>query len=185
MLEFKDWLQERWEKIGYEECPDHLLKAFVSGEPSDLPVGIIGEWNTYKRGNAAPETARRLRDPEPQAQTGDLHKSMLNFRDWLRERWEKIGYEECPQHLLKAFKSGEPTDLPVGVIGEWNTYKRGNDPVERERRLNDPSLNAEVWDIHVERMHKFGRSRWEGRMYYIGERGGLYYLSDSGGRVYV
>jgi len=111
--------------------------------------------------------------------------SMLEFKDWLRERWEKIGYEECPEHLLKAFESGNPLDLPVGIIGEWNTYRRGNDPVERQRRLNDPSLNAEVWEIHIERLQRFRCSRWQGRMYHVGERGGLYYISDSGSRVYV
>ena len=59
---------------------------------------------------------------------------MLDFKDWLKDRWEQIGYEECPEHLLKALKTGNPVDLPVGVIGEWNTYRRGNDPAEREQR---------------------------------------------------
>jgi hypothetical protein len=185
MLDFKDWLKERWERIGYEECPEHLLRAFESGDPIDLPVGVIGEWNTNRRGNTTADRARRLVDPETKVQTGDLHESMLNFRDWLHERWSKIGYEECPEHLLKAFESGHPTYLPVGIIGEWNTYRRGNDPVERERRLNDPSLNAEVWDIHIERLQRYRCSRWQGRMYHVGENGGLYYLSNSGGRVYV
>ena len=175
MIEFKDWLRERWEKIGYEECPDHLRKAFKSGNPIDLPFGIGGEWNTYKRLNQPPPPSQRQSDPQISAQ----------LRDWLKERWETIGFTECPEHLLDAFESGEPSDLPVLIKGEWNVYRRMSDPVEREKRLNDPSLNAEIWEIHIERLRRFRCSTWQGRMYFLGKRGGLYYICDSGSRVYV
>lgn len=110
---------------------------------------------------------------------------MKDFSEWLQSRWKAIGYTSCPEHLRKAQKTGDPKDLPVAIWPEWLAYCREHNHAERERRLADPDLNAEVWEDHLERLRKFRRSRWAGDMYFVGERGGYYRIGRTGRREYL
>ena len=110
---------------------------------------------------------------------------MRPFKEWLERRWSEIGYTSCPDHLLKAQRTGDPKDLPTMVWPDWLAYCREHDYEERARRLADPDLNAEVWEDHLERLRKFGRSRWGGDMYFVGERGGYYRIGGTGRREYL
>lgn len=110
---------------------------------------------------------------------------MKAFAEWLQDRWQAIGYSSCPDHLKKAEKTGDPKDLPAAVWPEWLAYCRENNRAERDRRLGDPDLNAEIWEDHLDRLRRFGRSRWEGEMYFVGARGGHYRIGGTGRREYI
>lgn len=110
----------------------------------------------------------------------------LNFSDWLEGRWKDCSlYESCPEYLKKAEATGDPKDLPLIVWPEWLEYRNENDAEQRNRRRRDPDLNAEVWGDHMHRMKKYRRSRWNGVMYFLGERGGIYLINGSGRREYL
>ena len=121
--------------------------------------------------------------------TDDLNQSdlkPLSFPKWLERRWKDCGlYASCPEYLRKAETTGDPKDLPLTVWPEWLDYRRENNAEERNRRRKNPELNAEVWDDHMYRLIKFGRSRWNGEMYFAGERGGLYRINRTGRREYL
>lgn len=110
----------------------------------------------------------------------------INFSNWLEGRWKESGlYESCPEYLKKAEATGDPKDLPLTVWPEWLAYRNENDAEERNRRRKNPELNADVWEDHVYRMTKYRRSRWQGEMYFVGERGGVYRINAAGRREYL
>ena len=67
----------------------------------------------------------------------------------------------------------------------------------REKEIKDtlkecklkPDLNLaidgdEAFQIHMQRLEKFGQSRYFGETYYVGKQGGIYTLSANGSRNY-
>ena len=51
----------------------------------------------------------------------------------------------------------------------------------------DPSINIssnEYFEVHIERLQKFGKSDYQGITYYMGSKGGIYTLSANGSRNY-
>ena len=42
----------------------------------------------------------------------------------------------------------------------------------------------EAFQIHMERLEKFGQSRYFGETYYVGKQGGIFILSAYGSRNY-
>jgi len=65
--------------------------------------------------------------------------------------------------------------------------KCSKDPDLDIRTFQDPDKNESwnnSWDIHMERLVEFGRSKYFGKMYYLGKRGGIYTLSADGSRNY-
>ena len=62
---------------------------------------------------------------------------------------------------------------------------------EKEYRQNlmaDPYINIEsdkYFGIHQNRMREHRASAYQGRIYYLGKKGGLYYRSSTGTRIYL
>ena len=62
---------------------------------------------------------------------------------------------------------------------------------EKEYRQNlmaDPYLNIEsdkYFGIHQNRLREHRASAYQGRIYYLGKKGGLYYRSSTGTRIYI
>ena len=62
---------------------------------------------------------------------------------------------------------------------------------EKEYRLNlmaDPYINIEsdkYFGIHQNRLREHRASAYQGRIYYLGKKGGLYYRSSTGTRIYL
>ena len=62
---------------------------------------------------------------------------------------------------------------------------------EKEYRQNlmaDPYLNIEsdkYFGIHQNRLREHRASAYQGRIYYLGKKGGLYYRSTTGTRIYL
>ena len=51
----------------------------------------------------------------------------------------------------------------------------------------DPLINIssnEYFEVHMERLQKYGKSQYQGMTYYMGSKGGIYTLSASGSRNY-
>ena len=53
-----------------------------------------------------------------------------------------------------------------------------------EDALANPSLDTNTWEVFIERLERYGRSKYQGEMHYLGKKGGIYVLSASGRRVY-
>ena len=62
---------------------------------------------------------------------------------------------------------------------------------EKEYRQNlmaDPYINIEsdkYFGIHQNRLREHRASAYQGRIYYLGKKGGLYYRSSKGTRIYI
>ena len=62
---------------------------------------------------------------------------------------------------------------------------------EREYRQNlmaDPYINIEsdkYFGIHQNRLREHRASAYQGRIYFLGKKGGLYYRSSTGTRIYL
>ncbi len=48
----------------------------------------------------------------------------------------------------------------------------------------NPDINTINWDLHKNRLKRFGRSQYKGLTFFINEKGKIYYLSDEDNEVY-
>ena len=56
-------------------------------------------------------------------------------------------------------------------------------PTEKEEE-NNPDINTKNWDIHKNRLIKFGRSQYKGLTFFVSSEDRIYYLSKEGNKVY-
>ena len=54
---------------------------------------------------------------------------------------------------------------------------------EKEEEYN-PDINTKNWDIHKNRLIKFGRSQYKGLTFFVSSEDRIYYLSAKGNKVY-
>ena len=55
-------------------------------------------------------------------------------------------------------------------------------PDNLKEELN-PDINTLNWDLHKNRLKRFGRSQYKGLTFFINEQGKIYYLSKEGNKV--
>ena len=48
----------------------------------------------------------------------------------------------------------------------------------------NPDLNTNNWDLHKNRLKKFGRSQYKGLTFFVSSENRIYYLSEEGDKVY-
>ena len=56
-------------------------------------------------------------------------------------------------------------------------------PDNLKEELN-PDINTINWDLHKNRLKRFGRSQYKGLTFFINEQGKIYYLTKEGNKVY-
>ena len=56
-------------------------------------------------------------------------------------------------------------------------------PTEKEEVYN-PDINTKNWDLHKNRLSKFGRSQYKGLTFFVSSEDRIYYLSKKGNKVY-
>jgi len=56
-------------------------------------------------------------------------------------------------------------------------------PPEKEEEYN-PDINTVNWDLHKNRLFKFGRSQYKGLTFFVSSEDRIYYLSKEGDKVY-
>ena len=56
-------------------------------------------------------------------------------------------------------------------------------PREKEEEYN-PDINTKNWDLHKNRLIKFGRSQYKGLTFFVSSEDRIYYLSKEGNKVY-
>ena len=56
-------------------------------------------------------------------------------------------------------------------------------PTEKEQEYN-PDINTKNWDLHKNRLIKFGRSQYKGLTFFVSSEDRIYYLSKEGNKVY-
>ena len=49
---------------------------------------------------------------------------------------------------------------------------------------NNPDINTKNWDLHKNRLSKFGRSQYKGLTFFVSSEDRIYYLSKEGNKVY-
>ena len=54
---------------------------------------------------------------------------------------------------------------------------------EKEEEYN-PDINTKNWDLHKNRLIKFGRSQYKGLTFFVSSEDRIYYLSKEGNKVY-
>ena len=55
-------------------------------------------------------------------------------------------------------------------------------PVKEEK--DDPDVNTKNWDLHKNRLIKFGRSQYKGLTFFVSLEDRIYYISKEGNKVY-
>ena len=55
-------------------------------------------------------------------------------------------------------------------------------PVKEEK--DDPDVNTKNWDLHKNRLIKFGRSQYKGLTFFLSSEDRIYYISEEGTKVY-
>ena len=48
----------------------------------------------------------------------------------------------------------------------------------------DPDINTKNWDLHKNRLIKFGRSQYKGLTFFVSSEDRIYYVSKEGNKVY-
>ena len=48
----------------------------------------------------------------------------------------------------------------------------------------NPDINTNNWDLHKNRLKKFGRSQYNGLTFFISSEDRIYYLSEKGTKIY-
>ena len=56
-------------------------------------------------------------------------------------------------------------------------------PTVKEEEFN-PDINTKNWDIHKNRLIKFGRSQYKGLTFFVSSEDRIYYFSKEGNKVY-
>ena len=106
----------------------------------------------------------------------------------LEKQRQKSDYEKW----LKDNPEYDPKNDPVA-----HDYLKDKRPkplstrekLEREfiKKRNNPDLNLfldQDFELHLKRLRLYGRSKWNGETYFMGQRGGIYTISANGTRNY-
>ena len=56
-------------------------------------------------------------------------------------------------------------------------------PTVKEEEYN-PDINTKNWDLHKNRLIKFGRSQYKGLTFFVSSENRIYYFSKEGNKVY-
>ena len=56
-------------------------------------------------------------------------------------------------------------------------------PTEKKEEY-DPDINTKNWDLHKNRLIKFGRSQYKGLTFFVSSEDRIYYFSKEGNKVY-
>ncbi len=56
-------------------------------------------------------------------------------------------------------------------------------PTDKEEEYN-PDINTKNWDLHKNRLIKFGRSQYKGLTFFVSSEDRIYYFSKEGNKVY-
>lgn len=76
--------------------------------------------------------------------------------------------------------------LAVALFGALALFRWlfGDTPEAKEAVRKNPGLNTYDWALHQERLQKYRNSKYRGRHYFYGPRGGLYYVNSNGHKTY-
>lgn len=136
------------------------------------------KFQAYMRGQIAAGKAK------PKTKTQEQEEKEIELKK-LKEK-EKIFYSYEPKKLTKAEKRRNQ---------EIERKRRAKEKAKREKRraevkekgVNNPRFNLfnkEEFSLHMQRLDRFGKSRWGNEMYYKGSKGGIYTVNNKGTRNY-
>jgi hypothetical protein len=96
---------------------------------------------------------------------------------------------DCIDDLLRALSRWEAAREKERSKKEKERLERAEKRREELRRLKqqqlaNPDLNTDDWELHWERLRRYGRSCYGGEMIFMGPRGGIYTVTARGNRNY-
>ncbi len=65
---------------------------------------------------------------------------------------------------------------------QYSSFRPLTNPA-KEQEYN-PDINTKNWDLHKNRLIKFGRSQYKGLTFFVSPEDRIYYLSEEGKKVY-
>ena len=80
--------------------------------------------------------------------------------------------------LFPLFIHKKPYGRPTKTNGSVSLI-----PSTKEQECN-PDINTKNWDLHKNRLKKFGRSQYKGLTFFVSAENRIYYLSEQGNKVY-
>ena len=139
------------------------------------------QYQAYMRGQIAAGKAK------PKTKTQEQEEKEIELKKLKElEEQKRIFDEYKPKKLTKAEKRRNQ---------EIERKRRAKEKEKREKRraevkekgVNNPRFNLfkkEEFSLHMERLDRFGKSRWGNEMYYKGSKGGIYTVNNKGTRNY-
>ena len=103
---------------------------------------------------------------------------IYTWQDW---KHIFIGYSETSNNYTRRRNAETPVRAEVEVI---TRMLLGDPSLDCEATKGNKLTIEESCDIHFRRLKKYGRSRRDGEMEYMGPRGGIYIYTARGNRSY-
>ena len=122
---------------------------------------------------------------KPKTKTQEQEEKEIELKKQKEKEDQMLFYLE-PKELTKAEKRRKQ---------EIERKRRAKEKEKREKRraevkekgVNNPRFNLfnkEEFSLHMQRLDRFGKSRWGNEMYYKGSKGGIYTVNNKGTRNY-
>ena len=208
--EFREWLKREIEKYNYHGSKV-FKKAFKTGDPTILPTHKQNDWfayieEKYNRGigffirsldeDVKPITANLPEEITPVDSDEDSEEMILKQKaeDEKKKEMEQLLLEEqvrkYNQEARERKKKRESKIKKEQTLLRRKKVKEENELRKKEvksKAANTPLFNLykkNEWEIHLERLDKFKKSKWGGEVFYVGKRGGIYTIRGNGIRDY-
>ena len=127
------------------------------------------------------------------------HKTLIAFnppfnRSYQQKRDEQIGLIVAGVLIVLLFLNAIRLRNKPENVAKRKEQKRLMEEKKLELKKayikklkKNPLMNIdsdEYFEVHMQRLQKFGKSQYQGMTYYMGTKGGIYTLSASGSRNY-
>ena len=100
----------------------------------------------------------------------DLRKSSRESKS--KDKYEGKTTKEIDDLLWVRWKHDQPNK------------KEQLKQLAKKPHINIDEDSNEWWNLHMDRLKEFGKSKYLGQMYYMGKKGGIYTVSANGTRNY-
>ena len=116
-----------------------------------------------------------IADEKTKKQNLEKQRLQSDYEKWLKDNPEYDPKNDPVAHDYLKDKRPKPLST--------------KEKLEREyiKKRNNPDLNLFLdhdFELHLKRLRLYGRSKWNGETYFMGQRGGIYTISANGTRNY-
>ena len=123
---------------------------------------------------------------KPKTKTQEQEEKEIKLREIQEKKLFVDFYNYVPKKLTKAEKRRKQEIERKRKAKEKEKIEKRRAEV-KEKGVNNPRFNLfnkEEFSLHMQRLDRFGKSRWGNEMYYKGSKGGIYTVNNKGTRNY-